>query len=114
MIDTCLYNGLKLAGFSTYTADYGIINFKYSLSYEPFHQLDLQRNKRGRPISLEISQILPKYRATAPINTAKRKDLLSLLPLIDSAYDGLYQSLATSERHACISPDLNSEEEDED
>ncbi|KAJ8869633.1 hypothetical protein PR048_028626 [Dryococelus australis] len=76
--------------------------------------LDLRRNKRGRPISLEISRIPPTYSAPIPINTGKNTDLLSLLPLIDPAYHGFHQSFTTSERQTCIGPDRYSEDDDED
>ncbi|KAJ8885586.1 hypothetical protein PR048_011784 [Dryococelus australis] len=56
-------------------------------------KLDLRRNKRGRPISLELSQIHPTYRAPVLINITTKNDLFHRLPLIDSAYHGFYQLL---------------------
>ncbi|KAJ8883556.1 hypothetical protein PR048_015400 [Dryococelus australis] len=65
-------------------------------------------------ISLGISQIPPTYSTPVPINTAKKTNLLSLLPPIDASYHGYYQSLTTSERQTCIGPDHYSEDDDDD
>ncbi|KAJ8884117.1 hypothetical protein PR048_015974 [Dryococelus australis] len=42
---------------------FNVYEMKSLSEEEPFRQLDLRRNERGRPISLEISQIPPTYNA---------------------------------------------------
>lgn len=41
-----------------------------------------------------------------PISNAKKKDLLSLLPLIDPIYHAFYENLFTTQKQCDIDPDL--------
>lgn len=89
-----------------YEKTFGLIQFKTSLDDEHFRVLDLRRLKRGkRPIPL----LKKCYDGPLPINPLKKKDVLSLLPLIHSDCQKFYLNLETSARVPELSED-NSEE----
>nr|CAD7427507.1 unnamed protein product [Timema monikensis] len=60
---------------------------------EEFKTFDLRSTKRGRPEKVQIPHI---HFAPVSINPKKKKDLLSLLHLIDPLYHQFYQNLVTS------------------
>lgn len=69
-------------------------------SEAPFRKLDLRKTTgktRAGKESINISQlVLPQtYHKPNPIDSEKKKDLLSLLPLIDPLYHPFYQGLKT-------------------
>lgn len=78
-----------------YEKTFGLLQFKTSLSDENFRVLDLRRLKRGKPPRPLLTKC---YDGPLPINPLKKKDLLSLLPLIHSECHNFYLNLETSAR----------------
>lgn len=80
-----------------YTREFGIIQFKYSLEEDvPFRTLDLRKGKRrGRP-SLDLITVPRSYSGPLGINPKKKKDLLSILNLIDKDCHSFYQNIPTT------------------
>lgn len=90
-----------------YEKTFGLIQFKTSLDDENFRVLDLRRLKRGkRPMPL----LTKCYDGPLPINPLKKKDLLSLLPLIHLDCHNFYLNLETSARVSDLLSDNSSEE----
>lgn len=91
-----------------YEKTFGVILFKTSLDEENFRVLDLRRLKRGN----KPKPVLRKcYNGPLPINPLKKKDLLSLLPLIHTECHQFYMNLETSGRAPEIM-DVDSEEDE--
>uniref|UniRef100_A0A069DZ34 Putative sola1-8 ap n=1 Tax=Panstrongylus megistus TaxID=65343 RepID=A0A069DZ34_9HEMI len=79
--------------------EFGIFQFKYSLKdSDDFRTMDWRRNRRGRPFSTQKRSLNLSYNSSLPINQLKKKDLLSLLPLIPEECHQFYEDLATSHR----------------
>lgn len=88
--------------------DFGVIKFKYTLEdNEPFKTMDLRRRVKGRP---SLPEVLPlSYHASLPVNPLKKKDLLSLLPLIHRDFHEFYQNLKTA--HTAVELDIETSED---
>lgn len=77
-----------------YTKDFGVVAYKEDLQDEtPFKTMDLRKRSRGRPSEIRIGRL---YITPLPIPVEKKKDLLSLLHLIDPIFHSFYQNLCTS------------------
>ena len=74
-----------------------------------FSSVDFRR--RGKEDQLFV--INQEFTAPLPINKEKKKDIISLFPLIESAFHEFYSSLQTSDsvRDHC-DPDLNEFDDD--
>lgn len=93
-------NWLKIV-WLRYDKNFGIIQFKYSLDDEiPFRHLDLRKGAqrtRTKYITKNISHLVAPqtYSEPVPVDVEKKKDLISMLPLIDSTYHSFYHDLKT-------------------
>lgn len=76
-----------------YEKTFGLIKFKTALDDYTFRTLDLRRIKRGRGLNPVMTKC---YDAPLPINPLKKKDLLSLLPIIDPECHNFYLNLKDS------------------
>lgn len=96
-----------------YSKNSDVISFKYLLDRDsPFQELNLLKNRRsvGRPVDVTVPL---EQNEPAPINPLKKKDLLSILPLLDPVYHSFYRDLTTSSLHRITGPD-NSETDSDD
>lgn len=80
-----------------YTKDFGVIHFKYDLNpFSPFRTLNIIRDRKGRKISAKNLEVGNSYGSTIGINPLKKKDLLSILSLIDTEFHNFYKKLPTT------------------
>lgn len=77
-----------------------------------FETLDLKRKVKG-PVPL-LKPLLRKLPGCHPISTNKKKDLLSILSLIDNKYHQFYKNLFADDSVADVDPDLPYEGSDEE
>jgi len=101
-------NWLKMT-WIRYDKTFGIIQFKYTLNKEaPFRILDLRkgaiRTRNRAELTSGVSNIrLPQtYNGPLSIDSEKKKDLISQLPLLDPIYHQFYKDLKTNTRAAMI------------
>lgn len=101
-------NWLKMT-WIRYDKTFGIIQFKYTLNKEaPFRILDLRkgpmRTRNRAELTSGVSNIrLPlTYNGPLSIDSEKKKDLISLLPLLDPIYHQFFKDLKTNTRAAMI------------
>jgi len=98
----------------SYDKQFGIVQFKYSLDEDtPFRLLNLRKFTIKTRFRAELTTSgasnlnLPNtYNGLLPIEVEKKKDLISLLPLIDSIYNSL-----KTKTIAEVTPDLETETE---
>ncbi|CAG9824362.1 unnamed protein product [Phaedon cochleariae] len=98
---TCDTDGDKVSWLKIkwlrYTKEFGIIKFKYTLDETvPFKTLDLKRGRMRCRTSIDHSSIgaVPRsYSGPLDINPLKKKDLLSMLDLIDKDCHHFYKNL---------------------
>jgi len=110
-------NWLKIK-WLRYDKQFGIIQFKYSLDEDtPFRFLDLRKGAIKTRFRTELTTNgasnlnLPNtYNCPLPIQVEKKKDLQSLLPLIDPIYHPFYKSLKTKTVSE-VTPDSETESE---
>lgn len=94
-----------------YTKNFGLIYYKNSLSEnEPFKILNIK--KRGVN-TVKIEDLQPCYHKPLNISSAKKKDLLEMIHLIDINYHEFYKNLPTEDKPD-YHPDLLDESEDEE
>lgn len=80
-----------------YTKEFGIVYFKYDLNpFSPFRKLNLIRDRKGRKISAENLTVPNSYSRKQGNNPKKKKDLLSIIDLIDKDCQTFYKDLPTS------------------
>lgn len=82
-----------------YNKTFGVIQFKHSIDInEPFKILDLRKGRILNIINVDATAItIPQtYEGPTPIDEAKEKDLLSMLPLIASEYHSFYENLTNN------------------
>ena len=93
-----------------YTKEFGTIEYKNSLSPdEKFKKLNIR--KRGFN-QIQIDDVPKAYTEPIKISAEKKKDLISMLPLIDSVYHMFYNNLST-EIMSDFHPDITEEDVDE-
>lgn len=86
-----------------YTNDSGIILYKNTLEIdEPFKVINIRKRGIGQ---LKFKDVPQCYSEPIKISDAKKKDLISLLPLIDNHYHDFYKELR-SESLPDFHPDL--------
>ena len=93
-----------------YKKPVGVLQYKENLEEdEDFFSVDFRR--RGKEDGqLVINQ---EYTAPLPINKEKKKDIISLFPLIEPAFHEFYLSIPTSDSvRATFDPDLNELDDD--
>lgn len=96
-----------------YTKEFGIVHFKYDLNpFSPFRKLNLIR--KGRKISAENLQVPNSYSRKLGINPKKKKDLLSIMDLIDQDCHAFYKDLPTSAQAREFDELGDKDSEDED
>ena len=82
---------------------FGIIQFKNSLrDSEPFQNLNIR--KRGIN-SVTLSE-LQKVNTLPLLSTEKKRDLISMLNLIDPCYHDFYKSLKSADGIPNVDPDI--------
>lgn len=97
----------KTVRWLRYTGDFGVVKFKETLDVNaPFRTLNTL--KRGGISSMNDEQLSNCYTAPLPVTTEKKKDLLDLLPFIDSAFHQYYQNIRTTD-DLNFHPDLTEE-----
>lgn len=90
-----------------YEKVFGLIQYKNSLrDDEPFKTLNIR--KRGVN-DITYNNLPVRYTEPIKISSAKKRDLLSMLPLIDSCYHDFYTSLQSDELPD-YHPDITEEE----
>lgn len=103
-----LWNEVKWLRF---TKDSGSIQFKTTLSdNEPFRILNIRRRGFNNIPSSELQKC---YSAPLKINSAKKRDLIDLLPLIDRRVHPFYEALQTEDMPD-THPDLTEKDDIED
>jgi hypothetical protein len=94
----------------SYDADYGVIKYKTSLFREEnFKILNFKRGTRRE----KNFTLLPITNMPIPISVEKKRDILSLLPLIPECFHNFYQNLVTTADTKDVDPDLQSSEDSE-
>ncbi|KAE9542460.1 hypothetical protein AGLY_003321 [Aphis glycines] len=101
-------NWLKMT-WIRYDKTFGFIQFKYTLNKEaPFRILDLRkgamrtRNRAEFTSGLSNIRLPLTYNGPLSIDSEKKKDLISLLPLLDLIYHQFYKDLKTNTRAVMI------------
>jgi len=100
-----------------YDKQFSIVQFKYLLDEDtPFRSLDLRKGTIKTRFRAELTSgasnlNLPNtYNDPLPIEVEKKKDLISILPLIDPIYHPFYNSLKTKTITE-VTPDSETETE---
>lgn len=94
-----------------YKKEFGTILFKTTLTVdEPFRLINIRKRGVNR---IRIQDVPPCYTDAIHISDAKKKDLLSLLPLIDTNYHSFYKSLKCAAQPD-FHPDLTEAADEED